>query len=65
MAKRRPRRSLWDDLAGLGKVVEQVAAVVEQVELPNADPIEPPLDLSQKYPNAIETRCVSLGVSPA
>lgn len=77
---RKPRRSFWDDLRGVGQlagkvaevtglpaaaVVAEVAAQLDDVAGPveGTDP-NAPRCLRDRYPNAIDVECVSMGFYP-
>lgn len=74
--QRRPRRSFWEDVRGISRAAQVVADVaglpeaqavadVAAAALPpeGPDPLAP-VSLREKYPNAIDVSCVSLGFYP-
>lgn len=77
---RKPRRSFWDDLRGVGELAGKVAtltgspiaaSVAEVVEVldTEAGPVEgldpnAPLCLRDRYPNAIDVPSLHLGYYP-
>lgn len=78
--RRKPRRSFWDDLRGVGKLAGRVAevtgspiaaSVAEVVDVidESAGPVEgpdpnAPICLREKYPDAIDVPGLHLGYYP-